>query len=88
MRKRIHLYLTLFTVALAGIVLAAAGTNYGKLSATGKRSELMFVGEQFRQRSGHTMRVLRNAQAFPDSEEKLLLDDRSRYPNGICANLF
>ena len=71
----------LFTVALAGIVLAAAGQLWQTEARREKEVELMFAGEQFRQAIGSYYESSPGMpKRFPDSEQKLLFDDRFPIP--------
>lgn len=67
----------LFAVALAGIVLAGAGQVWQTEARREKEVELMFVGEQFRQAIGSYYESSPGIpKRYPDSLEKLLMDDR------------
>jgi type II secretory pathway pseudopilin PulG len=67
----------LFAVALAGIVLAAAGQVWQTEARREKEVELMFVGEQFRQAlASYYESSPGMPKRYPDSLEKLLADDR------------
>lgn len=65
----------LFTVVLAGIVMAGTGQMWQTKSQREKEAELMFIGEEFRKAimSYHNS----GTKQYPDSLEDLLKDDRS-----------
>lgn len=79
----------LFTVALAGIVLAAAGQLWQTEARREKEVELMFVGEQFRQAIGSYYESSPGMpKRYPDSEEKLLFDDRFPIPKRHLRKIY
>lgn len=65
----------LFTVVLAGIVMAGTGQMWQTKSQREKEAELMFIGEEFRKAimSYHNS----GTKQYPDSLEDLLKDNRS-----------
>jgi type II secretory pathway pseudopilin PulG len=67
----------MFVVALTGITLAAAGQVWRTEARREKEKELMFVGDQFRQAIGSYYESSPEIpKRYPDSLEKLLLDNR------------
>ncbi|HVW65477.1 MAG TPA: type II secretion system protein [Nitrosospira sp.] len=67
----------LFSVALAGIVLATAGQVWQTEAWREKEVELMFVGEQFRQAiESYYESSPGTPKRYPDTLERLLADDR------------
>ena len=67
----------LFAVALAGIVLAAAGQLWQTEARREKEVDLMFTGEQFRRAIGAYYESSPGMpKRYPDSLERLLFDDR------------
>jgi type II secretory pathway pseudopilin PulG len=67
----------LFSVALAGIVLATAGQVWQTEAWREKEVELMFVGEQFRQAiESYYESSPGMPKRYPDTLERLLADDR------------
>ena len=67
----------LFTVGLAGIILATAGQVWQTEAWREKEVELMFVGEQFRQAiESYYESSPGMPKRYPDSLERLLADDR------------
>jgi type II secretory pathway pseudopilin PulG len=67
----------MFVVALTGITLAAAGQVWRTEARREKEKELMFVGDQFRQAIGSYYESSPEMpKRYPDSLEKLLLDNR------------
>ena len=79
----------LFAVALAGIVLAAAGQLWQTEARRDKEVELMFVGEQFRQAIGSYYESSPGMpKRYPDSQEKLLFDDRFPIPKRHLRKIY
>lgn len=79
----------LFAVALAGIVLAAAGQLWQTEARREKEVELMFVGEQFRQAIGSYYESSPGMpKRYPESEEKLLFDDRFPIPKRHLRKIY
>ena len=79
----------LFAVALAGIVLAAAGQLWQTEAQREKEVELMFTGEQFRQAIGSYYESSPGTpKRYPDSEEKLLFDDRFPIPKRHLRKIY
>lgn len=67
----------MFVVAMIGITLAGAGQVWRTEARREKEKELMFVGEQFRQAIGSYYESSPGMpRRYPDSLEKLLLDNR------------
>jgi hypothetical protein len=67
----------MFVVALSGVALAAVGQVWRTEAQREKEKELMFVGEQFMQAIGSYYENSPGMpKRYPDSLEKLLLDDR------------
>lgn len=67
----------LFAVTLAGIVLAGTGQVWQVKAQRQKEKELLFVGDQFRRAvMSYYNDSPGGAKTYPDSLEKLLLDDR------------
>lgn len=79
----------LFAVALAGIVLAAAGQLWQTEARREKEVELMFVGEQFRQAIGSYYESSPGMpKRYPDSQERLLFDDRFPIPKRHLRKIY
>lgn len=67
----------MFVVALTGVALAGVGQVWRTEAQREKEKELMFVGEQFMQAIGSYYENSPGMpKRYPDSLEKLLLDDR------------
>ncbi|KIO50476.1 type II secretion system protein [Nitrosospira sp. NpAV] len=79
----------LFAVAVAGIVLAAAGQLWQTEAQREKEVELMFVGEQFRQAIGSYYESSPGMpKRYPDSQERLLFDDRFPIPKRHLRKIY
>lgn len=79
----------LFVVALAGIVLAAAGQLWQTEAQREKEVELMFVGEQFRQAIGSYYENSPGMpKRYPESQERLLFDDRFPIPKRHLRKIY
>jgi type II secretory pathway pseudopilin PulG len=78
----------LFTVAVTGVLLAAAGQLWRTEAQREKEKELMFAGDQLRRAIGSYYESSPGAKRFPPSMEKLLLDDRFPFVRRHLRKIF
>lgn len=79
----------LFTVTIAGILLAATGQVWQVKAQREKEKELLLVGEQFRQAvMSYYNSVSGGEKKYPQSLEDLLLDKRGPSPERHLRKIF
>ncbi len=83
-------YLTiLFVIAVAGVLLAQIGINWTQTSQREKESELLFVGNQYRQAIMlYYERTPGPIKRYPTSLEDLVTDNRYNPPQHYLRKLY
>ncbi|MBI3523795.1 MAG: type II secretion system protein [Betaproteobacteria bacterium] len=79
----------IFMVAVAGIILAATGTQWSSVKAREDAEQLRFVGEQFRRAIGsYYEQSPGGAKHYPRRLEDLLKDDRYALPKRHLRQIY
>ncbi len=83
-------YLTLlFAIAVAGIVLANTGIDWGQTAQREKEQELLFIGNQYRQAIAlYYQRTPGAVKRYPTSLDDLLTDTRYNPPQHYLRKLY
>lgn len=83
-------YLTvLFAIAVAGVMLAKTGIDWGQAGQREKERELLFVGNQYRRAIAlYYLRTPGAVKRYPAKLEDLLTDTRYNPPQHYLRNLY